>query len=255
MSFDIDDQRIVFVTGLGRSGTVFVSQLLKSDSTCLVRHEFLAKRNHWLLSWYLGDAYCKTHLEQHLPRLRNSLASNKKVVEVNPYMQHFTPTILREFPRSQIFHLVRDGREVVRSIYARRMNRLGVLPKDEKGLTWWSTADRFSQICWNWNNTTRHLLDLNHAVLRLEDITADFKACRDSLLTPAGIDVDEETWAALRERKVNRTRSRLYRRLYAHWRGAEPVTETLPRYDAWSAEQKETFDALCGDSMRRLGYF
>ena len=49
--------RYAFVTGMGRSGTKFLSSLLSIDNNAISNHEYIGNREYWLLSWYLGNIY------------------------------------------------------------------------------------------------------------------------------------------------------------------------------------------------------
>ena len=55
--------KYTFITGMGRSGTKFLSQLLQLDSNYMVKHEEIGNREFLLASWYIGQAYTTPYLK------------------------------------------------------------------------------------------------------------------------------------------------------------------------------------------------
>lgn len=147
--------RYIFVTGMGRSGTTTFAKLLTAITSAEVRHEYIGNREFWLLSWYLsGEVYSKPFLQREKRKI-DSMFSKPVFIDVNGYLQCSTTEIEKVFRNVRIFHLVRDGRDVVRSLYLRRSeNRIHLIPKNREEISKWMDADRFCQICWNWNSTT-----------------------------------------------------------------------------------------------------
>ncbi len=243
-----------FITGMGRSGTSFVARCLSGLPHTDVGHERLGDREFWLLSWYLqGTAYATTYLERERRRLEPF--GDELYVDVNGYLQNAVPALREVFPDCEVFHLVRDPRAVVRSLYSRRGSRsVDLVPRDDPSIRDWLGADKFSQICWNWASTTRLLLEQETRLIRLEDLTGDYELFRDLLLAPLGREMSREAWDRIRNARVNRTRSPLYRRLYAWLKGKEYVQDRLPPFSRWNDRQREVFEELCGELLPVLGY-
>ena len=66
--------------------------------------------------------------------------------------------------------------------------------------------------------------------------------------------MDLLSWQNIIAVKKNKTKSKIYRYLYAKVKGKQFVEERLPRYDNWSEEYKTIFMDICGDTMLKLGY-
>jgi hypothetical protein len=72
--------RYDFVTGMGRSGTLFVSYLLKQCSSItemIVKHEYIGNREYLLLSWYLPNDF---FAEPYLIRIKNFIEPTKNCI-------------------------------------------------------------------------------------------------------------------------------------------------------------------------------
>ncbi len=247
-------RRYVFVTGMGRSGTTWLAGLLQEADGCVCRHEFIGDRQYWLLSWYLGASWAVPCLERAKAEIDRRFPEGV-FVDVNGYLHHSVPFLKEVFGDVAVFHLVRDPRNVVPSIHARRNPEdMQILPKDEGDIRHWIDRGKFWQICWNWADTTKRLVAQGIPVLQFERLVSDYEYLRTRLLEPAGIHVAEDFWEEARRNRCNRTRSRLYRYVYAKLRGRQPVTNTLPPYEEWSAERKQAFRDLCGEAMQLVGY-
>lgn len=240
------DTNIFFIVGMGRSGTVFLSNLLNQSEECRVYHEHPDDRDA-LVKAYLDNSAARRYLLGKRRKIIASriLQSHKKVYgEVNGYFRHHT-TALQEVLGAKVLHLVRDGREVVRSI----MNRTAFTDndKDHTGRIFplpgdpyedkWDKMDRFERVCWYWAMTTEVLLEQNLPVICLEDVTTSYDKFATQVLNNIAVDLPKELWQ--REISILHNISK---------------KNTFPAYENWSAEQKEAFDQICGAVMWRLGY-
>ncbi|NIM17571.1 MAG: hypothetical protein GTO45_36620 [Candidatus Aminicenantes bacterium] len=247
--------RYAFVTGMGRSGTVFVTNLLKQCGQVTVRHEFIGNREYWVLSWYLPhDVYA----EPYLIRAKNSIESTFDegfFIDVNGYLQHSVPLLRKVFGASQVFHLVRDPRRVVRSLYSRRSDRsVDLIPKNRPEVEKWLDGDKFQHICWNWASTTRELLSEDTKLILFEKVISDYDYLVQNLLEPLDLPLERQLWTRLIKKKLNKTRSKFYRYLYCKVKGKEYISTSIPEYNRWPTAYKEIFEELCGDVMRQCGY-
>ena len=244
-----------FITGMGRSGTTFVANLLRRVENIQVRHEHIGNREYWLLSWYLpGDTYAIPYLERCKKKI-DSLQSCSYFIDVNGYLQNSVPYLREVFNPEVIFHLVRDPRTVIPSLYIRRSdNNIHLIPKEREEVEKWLDGDKFQKICWNWTSTTRLLLSQNTPLLQFEKLINDFDYLSEKLLSPLNISLSRAVWMDLKSTKVNKTRNKLFRFVYAKLKGKEFVKDRLPSYDLWSAEQKTIFGEICGNTMKMVGY-
>lgn len=63
--------KTAFITGLGRSGTKFLTALLSECAGTDCRHEFTGNREFWILSWYQQpDIYTLPYLEREKKKNR-----------------------------------------------------------------------------------------------------------------------------------------------------------------------------------------
>lgn len=245
--------KYVFITGMGRSGTKFLSSLLKLDSKIKVFHEDIGDREYWLLSWYLNEEYAIPFLKKE--KIRLDTAVDKKIyVDVNSYLQNSVEVLPKVFSNCELFHLVRDPRKVVPSIYTRRDdNRIHKIPKEAREITNWLDMNKLQQVCNNWVQTTNSLIDSGTRLIRFEDMTTDFNYLKENVLDPIGANISIEKYEDFRKIKINRTRGFGYRYLYAKYKG-KSFTKNHVKFEDFNSEQKEMFFDICGPTMDKLRY-
>lgn len=247
--------RYIFVTGFGRSGTTFLSQLLSRCEETKSFHEFIGNREFELLSWYLGRTYTKPYLEYQKVKIENDQSINDIFIDVNGAYRNCVDEVEDVFRPEKVFHLVRDPRDVVRSLYTRRDDKkVHFVPKNESEIQWWLTADKFSQICWNWKTETEFLLEKNLDILYFEKIRGDYDYFKINLLDKVGLKMNRNVWEKEITIKRNSTKPKFYRYLYSKIKGKHFVKERLPKFDDWPQKYKSEFMDICGDTMLKLGY-
>lgn len=245
----------IFITGFGRSGTTFLSHLLSACDEAQSYHEYVGNREFELLSWYLGKTYSKPYLENQKIKIEQNKKSNGKFIDVNGAYRNCVDELDEVFKPTKIFHLVRDPRDVVRSLFTRRDDRkVHFVPKNEDDIKWWLNADKFDQICWNWNTETKALLKKDLDILHFEKIIGDYDYFKNELLEKVGLSMDFNTWKNLVSVKKNKTKPKLHRYLYAKVKGKQFIEERLPMYDNWSDDKKKVFNDICENTMLKLGY-
>jgi hypothetical protein len=239
--------KTVIVTCMGRSGSSFLAELIHLSANATGTHEYLGDKFFQGLSYYCPD---HPQLVDQLTE-RAAAMQNKGVqtlVDVDPYLRYGLGAIRTVFPEAPVFHLVRDGRKVITSMYQRtsfspREKKQPILPLDPEEYIRWKAGSRFEKLCWYWADTIRTLTRENLPVLRLEDITTDFELLQEKFLIPCGIELSKDRWGRLRNRKVNT--NRFHPKYLLRGR-----PEKLP----WNAQKEEQFQALCGPAMQQLGY-
>ena len=244
-----------FVTGMGRSGTKFLAELLSMNRSCRAHHEFIGGREFWLLSWYLKAVdYAIPYLRRARHRIESEANGERVFVDVNSYLQNSVPALKEVFEDPPVFHLVRDPRKVIPSIYKRRHERdLHRIPKRPEEIQWWMEADKFEQICWNWADATRRLRTEANDTLRFEDLLKDFDYFAECLARPIGFEPDRKVWLEMKAKKVNHSRPEIIRYAIAHIKG-KPFEKGIPPYERWSSRMKQSYERLCGDVASELGY-
>ena len=106
------------------------------------------------------------------------------------------------FEAEEIFHLVRNPKKVISSIYTRRNDwDIHLVPKSKTEYSRWLEEDRFFQVCWNWQSTISELWNKRVKVLRIEDILSDYDYLSKTILEPFGFDFSENLWKELKVKK------------------------------------------------------
>ncbi len=247
--------KYIFVTGMGRSGTTFLAHLLKNIQTADVEHEYIGNQEYWLLSWYLpGDVYATPYLERSKEVIEKNFR-NEYFVDINGYLRNSVLELRKVFKPEIVFHLVRDGRDAVRSIYTRRSDKnIHRIPKNRAEVERWLDGDKFEQICWNWASTIKKIISEDTKLIQFERLVGDYAYFEEQLLTPFGFILPHAKWKSFVSNRINRTRSKMYRFIYAKLKGKEFVSDELPPYEQWSDKYKDIFREICGHAMEKAGY-
>lgn len=245
--------KYVFVTGMGRSGTKFLGSLLKLDTDIVSTHEYIGNREFWLLSHYLGGKYSKPYLEREKDRI-NTNFNCKSFVDVNSYLQNSTDSLKTVFNDCLIYHLVRDPRKVVPSIYIRRDEKnVHKTPLDENEIERWLDMDKLERVCYNWADSTEKLLQSNVRLIQFEKLISDYNYLRDNILIPMDAKISALDYESFKKKKINKTRGPIYRFLYAKYKNKNFTKKQL-KFSDFSAKESEVFYDICGPTMKKLGY-
>ena len=241
--------RFIVITGMGRSGTTFLANLLNHAPDVEARHEFFGDRNFVTVSYYEpSHPYLELRLRQQREQVLALFPRLHTFVDVNPCLRFSLDAVRRTLDEALCFQLVRNGRDVVRSLYPSRMyttqaKRIWLIPNDPSTLETWDDYSRFEKLCWFWNETVSRLLDEGANVLQLERIVSDDQYLRDRLLEPSGIHLEPDVWHSLKDRRLNRRRVRL-----------RNLLQRRPVRLKWTSKHEASFMSICGESMRALGY-
>ena len=183
------------VLATGRSGTMWLAAALAEAGSLDARHESCG-------SWDERGSWGK--------------------VEVNSFLWKNGADIARAFPDVPILHLVRDGRNVVRSI----MNR----PRPGRTL---------EEACKMWRIRNIHLRNTisGRDRYRLEDLTTNFKAFERMAKRLGSAYVRRWAWDRLVVEKINQNRA-----------------EEWPLFKDWSQKNRDTFWGICKREMGHYGY-
>ncbi len=236
---------------MGRSGTTFLADLLNKVGQVSAGHERIGNREYWLLSWYLGANYSIPFLNKEKKAIDQQFADAKTYVDVNSYLQNSTNELKTVFGTENVLHLVRDPKEVIRSIYTRRNDYdIHLLPKTEEEVSEWLAADRFYQVCKNWQIAMDQILENGIPSIQFEKLTSDFDYLKQNVLEPYGIELTESQWTESKSKKANKTPTKAYRFLYAKVKGNQFQTDVLE----WTPERNQMYEEVCGKLASQLGY-
>lgn len=247
--------RYIFITGMGRSGTKFFANLLTKVINASAWHEYIGNREFWLLSWYLEhDVYSIPFLAREKKKIENEFRQ-PVFIDVNSRLQNCVPALKKVFDQPMIFHLVRDPRETVVSLFTRRdENNIHLVPKNRSEMEHWLDGNKLYRICWNWKTTTEQLLAENTRLIRFEDIRSDFRYFENDFLKPAGLEMNETVYKNAVVKRVNDTKPSWYRFVYSKLKDKSFIKDRLPPFSQWNENDKKMLYDVCGNTMLKCGY-
>jgi hypothetical protein len=256
IQFWIGDRRIndwsrranlFFVLAIGRSGTTFLSRLLSKASGVAVYHEPV-REDFWAYRQAFHDeSKAYTYFRLFRKRdifLRGRAARADTYGEVNSLLRRHAIAIQQSFPKAVLLHLIRDGRDVVRSMMARKTmtpidrNTKGIRPHaEDRWSAEWDKMDRFARLCWYWQVENTYLRKAVGSTVQFEQLLASYDYFRERLLAPCGLELPRSEWQNAVYVPVNAT-----------------AKHRIGRWEEWSDARKATFLAICGEEMALNGY-
>ncbi len=240
-------RRLFVITSTGRSGTMWLADLLNRIDGAYVVHEPIPEEGY-------DHAEAFAHPEEAAPYLRNfrlrDMALRIRQLqpavygEVNGLLRRHMQALRDLLPNTRTIQLVRDGRDFVTSV----MNRQTYSPQDKIYGSFqppadvmdpaeWLSMDRFSRICWMWAQENAHIRKYTDSFARFEEITTRYDLFKEQILSPLDLDLDEGVWTRHTKNRVNATQVRQH-----------------ASYDGWTADQKDAFWPLCEAEMAVYGY-
>lgn len=226
---------IFFIIALGRSGTTFLSHLLNKCSDTLVYHEPF-KLDVKMYRECFRDPH-KSH--KYISTIRKEFIekeSSKSLNygEVNSHLRRHVDALKEEFPNAKFIHLVRNGMDVVRSIYSRKTftskdtNRFVVKPRGN-----WKKQNRLEKICWYWKIENKFISKRIDHFVRFEDLISDYNYFKKNVLDFLGLELSKKIWNKYRSSKINKTN---------HYKLK------------WSPRSLKSFNRICRKVMEKYEY-
>ncbi len=248
--------RYIFVTGMGRSGTTWFTNLLHGIPGVKAHHEYIDDKWLTVVSRYVcHDNYTIPFLERSKAAIESSHPADATFIDVNNYLRYSVPALRKVFEGCAVFHLVRDPRTAIPSLYLRRGESAAFsLPITAEDGRWLLDADKFERTCWTWVDTTKRLIEDGTELLLFERLLSDYDYLETRFLGPMGLKLSKDEWQAKKEVRVNRTRSKLIRYLHAKLNHKNYVADQLPPYSKWPDARKQAFERICGEIRRQVGY-
>ena len=254
-----------FILSHGRSGSKFLALLLNDTSNdIVVNHEPFLEDYHLLpLAYYYPESkVLKSKLKNRFETILSELNNDVAIYgEVNSLLRYSAGWLIDNLS-PVILHLVRDGRDVVRSTYARNTylwndSHLPIFPKNnDKYSDKWIQMTRFEKICWYWRETNEHLLRYNFPIIHLESLISNYDYFKNKLLIPLGISVSYDRWKEKISNPQNKTKNFDFKKIVKKYIIKENInTDKIPHYTRWDKNMLESFNEICGETMRKLGYY
>ncbi len=250
------EERLFFILSTGRSGSKTISALLNQHSRVYCGHEI----SPLLIKISTDYAYGRYNEEHFLSLLDHIYGKSRRIPrdsffgESNQKLVPLAPLLYKLFPKAKFIWLIRNGKDVVSSIYGREWyqvesedselfnpklrtwdnyriegDRIGAFTSEE-----WSAMNAFEKNCWYWKYWNESIEDFfkllpdnQKLFLRLEEMDGQV----DKLQQFLGFDTE-----IIRVKKTNE----------AYYK--------LQKYDSWEDDQKDSFSKICGPSMVKWGY-
>jgi len=254
-----------FILSHGRTGTKFMSKLLNECKGAVVHHEPELADTDLVFYSYSGcfSTVVNGMLNQRFKKLIGAASQAEFYGECNSYLR-YEGKWLKENLDATVIYVCRDGRDFVRSAYPRKLYtelepQLSIIPTDRDELANdWATMSRFERICWYWTDTYERLWDDSDGKIHhIENLLSSYSEFSKCILEPTGLTVSESHWKSAVQKPENSTsENRFKKRLMLSIKGesSKGVGNQLPKWDAWTPNQKEAFTRICGPTMNKLGY-
>lgn len=272
--YDWSSLQVSFIISTGRTATKFLAKLL---STAFERMDARHEPSPDLFDIGTRFARSEATLEAACAELRDARlhicgqvrrSGCDHYIEANNNLAYLITPLRRLFPDARIIHLVRDGRDFVRSAYSktarpgagrgrpalvmseedhRRRLQASDLP-DDPYRSRWPQMSRFERICWYWQRKDGIICE----ALRSDELalTVKFEDVFNQSSAYQGF-WDMVNFLGLRTRlsvTVDRVHEVMGRK--------ENATEEylLPSWTDWSPEQARQFREIAGDYLESCGY-
>lgn len=239
--------KFFFILGFGRSGTAFMANFLNQAPGAYVFHEPVLEDFYAHLKAHYSQKDAGKYMqgfrkEEIYTRMRH--IPSGVYGEVNGNLRCHAEAIKKTFPSAALLHLVRDGRDVVRSAMPRRImtirNPFSLMIHPTNGDSCnanWPKMDRFARICWYWQEENKRLRATIGKTVQFEKILSSYDYFHDEILEPCQIYIDKKDW----ETAIGTPRN---------------TTEKfqMPKWQDWTPDQQRTFRVICGEEMANCGY-
>lgn len=235
------------ITSTGRTATKWLATLLNQAEGAYVEHEPMLNEQDYHSEAILSPNKALSYIRDFRVReMALRVREQNPIVygEVNSSLRFHIKAIQTVLPSLGIIHLVRDGREVVRSVINRRIQRSrgqayhSIQPPvvDEFSARW-DRLSVFEQTCWGWQYENSCLRENIQSCVRFEDLRSSFELLTEQVLVSLGLTLNQDVWEKSIRQPINITQE-----------------YSFPHWKDWSSEMKEQFRCICGREMEIYGY-
>jgi hypothetical protein len=242
------NHKFFFGFAVPRSGTTFLADFLNSVvKQDIVQHELSINDYYYQALAIQSEAAATEYIEKYrlyeiYYRLRPY--SFDTFGEINPFLRRHCKALLQVLPEAKMFHLIRDGKNVLRSMMSRELfafndpmaKLIRPAPQDPYAEEWGSMS-RFEKLCWLWQEDNRFMRETIGHTVKFELLVSDYEYFRTRLLEHVGLSVTHDDWAAHTPQIINKT-----------------PTYRMPAFEEWDPAERHAFDRICGDEMAANGY-
>jgi hypothetical protein len=245
----------VFIVSTGRTGTQLLSSFFDQYEHIVSLHEpapnFLRLGND-VASGKISQECARRRVtaERKLVLRKLDPAKVTMYIESNNMLFSLIPVIRSVFPKCTIIHIVRDGRDVVRSGFSRPwyasndpMPRIRARDfPDDPFFSTWDELSRFEKICWWWQK--RDTIIYESVENRADSITLKYEDIFDKERGFPGVGkilefvgLDAAFHADMFSNKVNFTKEYV-----------------IPHWTEWDASLRRSFLTIAGERLTFYGY-
>ena len=244
-----------FIVSTGRTGTKFFAHFLNQFSSTYAVHEPSPALLRLGIN-YARNKVTKQYATQKIERYRRPMCKQVKRENVDKYIESnnrffsLLEPLNKVFKQSKIIHIVRDGRDYVRSGMSRNWyteddkshSRLrAIYFPDDPYYDQWDKMSRFEKICWRWQKKDGFILDSitnvsNVITVKFEDIFKDENYSGLYKITDY-LKLDRSEVETMVEKMMNK-------------RVNSTKDYEISKWPNWRSERKEKFDEIAGEHMK-----
>ncbi len=242
------EHEFFFGFALYRSGTTFLANLLNNiDHEIIVQHEPNVNDYYYYGRAIQSDSDAICYLKDYRLNeiyFRLNPYTFKTYGEINPFLRRHCKTLKALMPQARFFHLIRNGKDVLRSLMSRELFSFKdpmakyIYPStDDPYSEKWDSMTRFEKLCWMWSADNRMMREHLQHTIKFELLLSDYDYFKMKIIDFLEISISSEQWEKCVTEVKNQT-----------------LKYRMPAYDNWSKEQRESFERICGEEMEINDY-